>query len=918
MNWSTSVHKRLEFIIMPTILIGGYYGAGNIGDEAILEAMVGDLRTQRSNRSDLSIIVTSWEPEKTSKELNVEAIYWKDINALLNAALRADLIILGGGGIFHDYWGLDPDTYLRKGFWDITAFGSLPLLAKLLDIPCMIYAVGVGPFQTDLARHHTRLAFERCQIATVRDGESLEFLKQTGFDVKDPDGPMVKVLPDPVFSLTTSSADDAQVADFLRQRHIESGTPLLGVSLRYWDLDGPPAEWLPYVANGILEFLSKNNQVQVILIPFQVLHATPHTNDAIILKKLADLMDMPDRVHLIEDPLKPRFAQALIKHCTVIVGMRLHSVIMGINVGTPVVALSYAPKVWSVMKRAGLEEFGNASLTPKADELAARIQKAWDQRQEFRVRMQPLQEELRKEAKEHARLALDLMSRSQRVAMQFPQQFALEQLRLLEKVDGARDRLENENLILQSQLGELEAVQDQLENERFALQSQVWKLQSQVGELERLSENLNAQLYDIQSSIFWKLGRLPHRFAVMLKREGLLMALRKTLEVIRTRTQPNTKIDGKVDEAMSNILANLNVRSLKGVFVVTSAFVFDELYNQRVINLSKYLAKAGWGVIYVAWVWHDSSEAPPEEVFENIFQIPSNLFLASYAALEHLQAMPRYFVVEFPHPEFLAAALRLRRYDFKIIYEIIDNWEEFHKVGQASWFTTAIEKSFVVNANYLTAVSQPLVEKFSTLRKDIHLIPNGFDPTLLGNHQNIAKRNFSESEIQLGYFGHLTASWFDWDFLLEVLDLAGQRGLNMHVHLIGYGEPNLEERLANYRDRVHFHGKISPAELHDYARDWDVAMIPFKSGKLSEAVDPIKIYEYLYFGLPVIVKGIPHLKDFPEVSVVTNAEQFIETISRLRERKQIKSEPSDLMEFTWEQRFSRLLKILECKEWMSL
>jgi len=893
---------------MPTILIGGYYGAGNIGDEAILAAMVGELRAQHSNRSDLSFIVLSWEPEKTSKDFNVEAIHWKNINALLDSALRADLIILGGGGIFHDYWGIDPDTYLRKGSWDITAFGSLPLLAKLLGIPCMIYAVGVGPFQTDLARHHTRLAFERCQIATIRDNESLEFLKETGFNVNDPHGPTVKVLPDPVFSLTTSPADEAQVADFLRQRHIENGTPLLGVSLRYWDLDGPPEEWRPYIANGVREFLSKNSQAQVILIPFQVLHATPHTNDALVLKKLADLIGMSDRVHLIEEPLTPHFVQALIKRCTVILGMRLHAVIMGINVGTPVVALSYAPKVWSVMKRAGLEEFCNASLTPNPDELAAQIQKAWENRQEFRLRLRPLRAQLRKNARKHARLALDLLAQSHRTPLQFGQKFSLEQLRLLEKVDEARDRLENENLALQSQAGELAEVRDRLENENLTLQSQMEEL-----------NRFKAQLDEIQSSIFWKLVRLPHRFTVVLKREGPRKVLRKTLDVIRERTQPNNHIGGNADEVMSKILAKLNTRSFKGVFVVTSAFVFDELYNQRVINLSKYLVKEGWGVIYVAWVWHEPREAPPEEVMENIFQIPSNLFLASYAALEHLQAMPRYFVVEFPHPEFLAAAIKLRRYDFKIIYEIIDDWEEFHKVGQAIWFTPTIEKSLVVNANYLTAVSQPLAEKFSALRKDIHLIPNGFDPALLGNHQNIAKRNFSKSEIHLGYFGHLTDSWFDWDFLLEVMDLAGQRGLNVRVHLIGYGEPRrLKERLENYRDRVHLHGKIPPAELYKYASNWDVAMIPFKSMKLSEAVDPIKIYEYLYFGLPVIVKGIPHLKDLPNVSVVTTAGQFIETICRLRERNKNDSEPTNLVEFTWERRFSKLLKILENEVWMSL
>jgi len=434
---------------MPTILIGGYYGAGNIGDEAILAAMVDELRSQRA---DLSLIVTSWEPEKTSKDLQVEAIYWKNINDLLDAALRADLIILGGGGIFHDYWGIDPDTYLRKGFWDITAFGSLPLLAKLLGIPCMIYAVGVGPFHSESAREHTRLAFERCQIATVRDGESLEFLRQTGLNTDNPDGPIVKVLPDPVFSLVTSPADDAQAAEFLHQKQIQDNTALLGVSLRYWDIDIQLDEWLPFVASGVREFLKQNNLAQAILIPFQVLHATPHTNDAIILKKLADLIDISDRVCLITDSLTPRFTQALIKRCTVVIGMRLHSAVMGINVGTPVVALSYAPKVLAVMKRAGLEEFCNTTLTPKAEILANQIQKAWDQSRDFRHKIKPLQEELKAGTKEHARLALDLLSDSHRGSLQFSQQFAIQQVRYLSETDEALLQLQDEKIFLQRDL----------------------------------------------------------------------------------------------------------------------------------------------------------------------------------------------------------------------------------------------------------------------------------------------------------------------------------------------------------------------------------------------------------------------------------------------------------------------------------
>jgi len=885
---------------MPTILIGGYYGAGNVGDEAILVSMLGELRLQSAHLPDLSFIVLSWNPEKTSAELGVQAIHWQDVSALVEAALRSDLIILGGGGIFHDYWGLDPETYLRKGSRDITAFGSLPLLAHLLGIPCMIYAVGVGPFQTDLARQHTRLAFERCQVATVRDEESLEYLRGTGFDFHAPGGPQVLVLPDPVFTLPTSPLEEMGVTDYLDRLHIDGETPLLGVSLRYWDLECPPEEWRPFIANGLWEFLDHNRQAHVLTIPFQVLHATPHTNDAIVLKKLADLIALPGRVHTIEEPLTPAFVQALIKRCRVIVGMRLHSAIMGMNVGTPVVALSYAPKVLSVMKLAGLGEFCNPSLTPRPSDLAAQIQKAWDGRPEFVRRMQPIQASLAADARRHASLALDLLSRSRRPDLQFSQQFALDLVKQLEKADEARLRLENDNLLLQSQVGKLET-------ESLALQAK-------VGELDIV----RAQLYEIQSSFFWKLVRLPHRFTVTLKHEGLGMALRKTLDVLRLRRGTETVSSSQADQALGDILARLNARPLKGVFVVTSAFAFDELYNQRVINLSKFLARQGWSVVYVAWVWHGAREAPPGEVMENIFQVPSNLFLAGYSTLQGLQLKPRFFVVEFPHPEFLTAAIRLRTHDFRIVYENIDNWEEFHKVGQAGWFTASAEKGLVVNANFLTAVSRPLVEKFSSLRRDIHLIPNGFDPALLGGHQDVADKKFSQSAVQLGYFGHLTDSWFDWDFLLEVLDLAAERGLDLEVHLIGYGQPNLEHRLAKYRGRLHLHGKVQPAGLHAHARGWNVAMIPFKPGKLSEAVDPIKIYEYLYFGLPVIVKGIPHLKDLPGVSVVDSAGEFLDAISRLRQGGPAEQAPGVLLEHTWERRFTKFLDILEGEEWMSL
>lgn len=377
-------------------------------------------------------------------------------------------------------------------------------------------------------------------------------------------------------------------------------------------------------------------------------------------------------------------------------------------------------------------------------------------------------------------------------------------------------------------------------------------------------------------------------------------------------------------EIVRTVIGRLNERSLKGIFMVTSAFVFDEFFNQRVINLSKFLSKQGWGVVYIAWRWSEKEEmlSIGEEVYKNIFQVPVDMFLKNVDAFAQVPYVEKYFVVEFPYPGFFLSGLRLRRNGFKIVYEIIDEWEEFHKVGQAIWFNKSLENTFVINANSVTAVALPLIEKFSGLRQDIYLSPNGYTPALLGEkHRNIAhKKQIQKDEVHLGYFGHLTESWFDWDFLLNVLDLAQKKNFKIYVHLIGYGEPNLREKLASYSDRVKFYGKIHPSELYKYVEKWDAAIIWFRSGKLSEAVDPIKIYEYLYFGLSTIVKGISHLQDLPLTYIVENESQVLDTLITLQNDglKHLRESPEitlaveqTLVKSTWEQRFTDLLGILE-------
>ncbi|TAK34321.1 MAG: glycosyltransferase [Chloroflexota bacterium] len=84
------------------VLIAGYHGFGNTGDETILTAM---LQSLRASEPTLELVVVSGSPEMTAARHSVRSVLWTDLPAIVAAAEECDLVILGGGGIFQNYRG---------------------------------------------------------------------------------------------------------------------------------------------------------------------------------------------------------------------------------------------------------------------------------------------------------------------------------------------------------------------------------------------------------------------------------------------------------------------------------------------------------------------------------------------------------------------------------------------------------------------------------------------------------------------------------------------------------------------------------------------------------------------------------------------------------------------------------------------
>lgn len=397
-----------EEVVTKAILLGGYYGAGNVGDEAILSAMLHDLYEMRPR---LEVTIVSWDPEETRRRTQTESVDWRDIGGLVDAARASDLILVGGGGLFHDHWGLDPETYLRRGHGGITTYGSLPLLARIFGIPCMLYGVGVGPLKSELAREHTRLAVERCQRVTLRDQSSYGRLVEAGFDPDGDPETRVRVCADPAFRLPTSLPNRSEAEGLLRSLGIEERPALLGVNVRYWDRPSPPEEWAPTLARGLDAFLERHAGTRAVLIPFQVREESLYTDDRGVARRVRREMEQRDRAHVVREPLSPSTAQALIGRCDLFLGMRYHSLVMAAAQGVPPVGLPYDPKVASLMEELGLARFCLPSYTPSPDVLADSLHAAWVERDELAGEVMEAAGDMKRRAEKSAVWAVGLLDR---------------------------------------------------------------------------------------------------------------------------------------------------------------------------------------------------------------------------------------------------------------------------------------------------------------------------------------------------------------------------------------------------------------------------------------------------------------------------------------------------------------------------
>ncbi|MDA8096468.1 MAG: polysaccharide pyruvyl transferase CsaB [Desulforudis sp.] len=359
------------------VLVSGYYGFNNAGDEAILYALVQALRRRRTN---LELTVLSAMPEATAQTYGVHSIPRRQLPVVLREMRRTDLFIMGGGGLLQDTTSLASLQY----------YLGLVAMADACGRKVFFYGQGIGPIRTGVGRRMTRTLVNRVAAITVRDEESRRELAEIGVR-----RPRITVTADPVLGIEPEPAWMEQGRFVLDEMGL-AGAPVAGISMRPW----PSAPEYVHAVAAAGDRLAGEGW-RVLFLPFH------HPGDLEVCRETAALMRAPATV--LEKPCDFSELIGICTHLDLAIGMRLHFLVFAVLAGVPLVGLPYDPKVSRFLGRLGLDPGLPGVITP--EDIAGRLAYVFEHRAAVQATMQERLIHLRRAALATADLAVATLDR---------------------------------------------------------------------------------------------------------------------------------------------------------------------------------------------------------------------------------------------------------------------------------------------------------------------------------------------------------------------------------------------------------------------------------------------------------------------------------------------------------------------------
>lgn len=337
--------------------IVGSYGGLNLGDEAILQSIV----TQLKRSLAVEFTIFSRDANDTRErfpEERVVPVRKLARSEVLPEIQRLHLLLLGGGGILYD---AEAKTYLREA-----------AIAREMGVPVMIYAIGAGPLHDPVVQSAVRDGLRDASVITVRERNAQRVLEEAGID-RD-----IIVTADPALLLKPEPLP----ADALKREGLDTGRCLVGMSVREPGIAAPDIDQARYhtlLANAA-DFMVDRFDAHVVFVPMERQRFDLQHSHAVVSQML-----WPQRASVLKGTYTPGQLLTLVGHFSFAVGMRLHFLIFAALQGVPFVALPYSTKVSGFLDDVDVES--PPLQLVNAGRLIAHIDECWDKRRTLVARI---------------------------------------------------------------------------------------------------------------------------------------------------------------------------------------------------------------------------------------------------------------------------------------------------------------------------------------------------------------------------------------------------------------------------------------------------------------------------------------------------------------------------------------------------
>lgn len=301
---------------MKNVLISGYYGFNNTGDEAMIETM-----SMLLAKKDYRLIVLSSNPEKTQELYNVQAYDRYKFSEIIKAIKNADIVISGGGTLFQDITS-------KKSIWYY--LGIIKIAQLMRKKICVAYQ-GMGPINTKLYRKMTKKILNKksVKLIALRDKHAIEYAKEIGIKEN-------KLLfsSDMVFMMEPPPKERCLKILNDNVHNYKENEKLIGFSVREWK-DKDRTDLFAEIADKLVE---KYN-ARIVFFPFH------KPKDAEISKIIMHKMKNEDKATLIPNRYLPSEILGTMGLMDINIGVRLHSLVFSAVTNTPTIGISYDPKI---------------------------------------------------------------------------------------------------------------------------------------------------------------------------------------------------------------------------------------------------------------------------------------------------------------------------------------------------------------------------------------------------------------------------------------------------------------------------------------------------------------------------------------------------------------------------------------------